>query len=205
MADYSIAQLKAALADAGATGPALDVAAAISLAENSGMSLTATNTAGNSEGVDRGPFQINSYYHPDVSDACAFDLACAAHAMAQISDGFTNFAAWTTYKTGAYLSKLAQVQGVAPDATLAAKIGPVPIPNPFSIPGDAAGAVGDLLSGLAGSLKKIFGGAVFVAGGLALVVIGLWRTVAPVRRRLNDAAGEKLDEAQPALAAAALA
>jgi hypothetical protein len=27
--------------------------------------------------VDRGVFQINNYWHPDVSDECAFDVDCA--------------------------------------------------------------------------------------------------------------------------------
>jgi hypothetical protein len=34
----------------------------------------ATNTEGNSAGIDRGVFQINSFYHSEVSDEQAFDV-----------------------------------------------------------------------------------------------------------------------------------
>lgn len=48
----------------------------------------ATNTEGNSAGTDRGLWQINSYYHPDVSDECAYDVDCSTRwSMQKIIDG----------------------------------------------------------------------------------------------------------------------
>lgn len=38
----------------------------------------AINQSENHYSVDRGLFQINSFYHPNVSDECAFDLECSA-------------------------------------------------------------------------------------------------------------------------------
>ncbi len=47
--------------------------------------------AGNhpADSVDRGLFAINSYWHSEVSDECAFDPACAARwTMWRIRDGY---------------------------------------------------------------------------------------------------------------------
>ena len=41
----------------------------------------------NSNSVDRGLWQINNYWHRDVSDSCAFDAACNAKAAVRISSG----------------------------------------------------------------------------------------------------------------------
>ncbi len=42
-------------------------------------------------GYDRGLFQINRKYHPEVSDECAFDAECAARWTAQrIKDGYSH-------------------------------------------------------------------------------------------------------------------
>jgi hypothetical protein len=48
----------------------------------------AINSEGNSQGVDRGILQINSYYHKEVSDACAFNIECAtAWTISRIDQG----------------------------------------------------------------------------------------------------------------------
>jgi hypothetical protein len=52
------------------TGERIAVAVAVAKAE-SGFRAQITNTAGNTHGIDRGLFQINSYWHSEVSDACA--------------------------------------------------------------------------------------------------------------------------------------
>jgi hypothetical protein len=33
---------------------------------------------------DRGIFQINNFWHPEISDECAFDLKCSAHFTAEM-------------------------------------------------------------------------------------------------------------------------
>jgi Lysozyme like domain len=59
---------------------------------------------------DRGLWQINDYYHPDVSDQCAYDAVCNAQAMFRISRNGTNWQPWSTYNSGAYLQYLAAGQ-----------------------------------------------------------------------------------------------
>lgn len=45
---------------------------------------------------DRGLFQINDYFHPDVSDECAFDIECSARwTNKMIEDGNGN--QWTCW------------------------------------------------------------------------------------------------------------
>jgi len=57
--------------------------------------------------TDRGLWQINDYYHPEVNNACAFDGVCNTSAMIRISSQGTNWSPWTTYANGAYLTFLA--------------------------------------------------------------------------------------------------
>ncbi len=71
--------------------------------------------------MDRGGWQLNSCYHAEVTDACAFDLACAAQATDRISGGGADWTAWTTYQSGAYRARLA-----AADAAIALTAGGVP-------------------------------------------------------------------------------
>lgn len=52
--------------------------------------------------TDRGLWQINSYYHREVSDACAYDAGCNAQAMARISHNGTVWTPWSTFNSGAY-------------------------------------------------------------------------------------------------------
>lgn len=59
---------------------------------------------------DRGLWQINDYWHPDVSDACAFDPTCNAQAMSRISSNGNNWNPWSTYLNGAYQRYLAMAQ-----------------------------------------------------------------------------------------------
>ena len=75
-----------------------------------------TNTAGNSPpSTDRGIVQINSYWHPEVSDACAFDPKCAAVQAFRISNQGSSFTPWATYNNGSYKRYL-QVAWMAIDA-----------------------------------------------------------------------------------------
>ncbi len=194
MADYSIAELLGALQGAGYSGAGLYIQAAISLAENGARKLTAVNTAGNTPAGsrDRGPFQINDYWHADVPDACAFDLACSAKAAFKISAGGTSFGAWSTYNSGAYLKTLPEVQGVtpAPPSSVAASSAPAATPAGFSIgsiPGVSTitDAVKNVVTSVFGdfiaAMGKVALQGVLIAGGVGLVAIGAYRAVAPVR------------------------
>ena len=84
------------------TGERIALAVAIARAE-SGFHADATNTAGNSHGVDRGLWQINSYFQPNVSRTCAFSPSCNARAMVSISSQGTHWRAWWTYVNGKHL------------------------------------------------------------------------------------------------------
>jgi hypothetical protein len=86
--------------------PAIVVAVAVALAESS-CNPNAQNVNGPTSGcpngsVDRGLWQINNCYHPDVSDACAYNAMCNAIAAYQISNGGTNWKPWATFLSGAY-------------------------------------------------------------------------------------------------------
>jgi hypothetical protein len=60
--------------------------------------------------VDRGMWQINSCYHSEVSDTCAFNATCNAQAAYRISSSGTNWTPWSTYNNGAYRSHLSEAQ-----------------------------------------------------------------------------------------------
>jgi hypothetical protein len=97
-----------------ACGNDLAIAGAIAMAESS---LEPGNTSSNgptsgcpSGSTDRGLWQINSCYHSEVTDTCAFDPACNAKAMASISSDGTNWSPWSTYTSGAYMKYLSEAE-----------------------------------------------------------------------------------------------
>ena len=57
---------------------------------------------------DRGVYQINSYFHPTVSDACAFNLACATKETHRISSAGRNMQPWNTFRVGAHVPFMAE-------------------------------------------------------------------------------------------------
>lgn len=48
----------------------------------------------NTIGVDRGLFQINSYFHPEVSSSCAYDVYCNTRAAMKIYKANKSWDAW---------------------------------------------------------------------------------------------------------------
>ena len=91
------------------------IAVAICVAESGGH-CDATNTAGNTPpSTDRGLWQINDYWHPEVSDTCAYQCSCNGQHALSISGGGTNWSPWATYTGGAYkrhMSEAAAACGV---------------------------------------------------------------------------------------------
>lgn len=77
------------------------IGAAIILAESGGRTCAVNvNTDGSR---DRGPWQINSRAHPDVSDTCARNPVCASDAALQIYKAAGNsWSPWSTFNNGAY-------------------------------------------------------------------------------------------------------
>lgn len=64
------------------------------------------------ESRDRGWLQINSYWHKEVSDECAYDPECAAKEAYRISEQGTTFWAWRTFQVGIYGKYLAEIRAV---------------------------------------------------------------------------------------------
>ena len=94
-------QLYTYATQAGFTGTARDTAVAIAMAE-SGGNPSAQNCSNANNTCDRGLLQINNYWHPEVSDQCAYNPLCAFQSAYTISNGGTDFTPWTTYNNGAY-------------------------------------------------------------------------------------------------------
>lgn len=98
MAVLTIPQAYSYAIGAGFSGPPAITIVAIAKAE-SGLDTLITHSQGNSAGVDRGILQINSFYHPEVSDAAAFNPSTAFAAAYRISNGGQDFTQWATYTT----------------------------------------------------------------------------------------------------------
>ena len=99
LSDFEIAEYATA---AGFAPSQVATAVAIALAESGGKT-DARNTAGNHPpSTDRGLWQINSYYHPEVTDTQAYLPAANAAAAYRISGEGADFTPWVTYTSGAY-------------------------------------------------------------------------------------------------------
>ena len=109
------ADLCAAVADeAGFTGEPLVTAVAVGLAE-SGCDPLARGVNGPTPGcpggsVDRGLWQMNGCYSPDVSDACAYDAACNGRVAYRLSAGGTTWKPWSSFNNGRHLSFLTEAR-----------------------------------------------------------------------------------------------
>jgi hypothetical protein len=84
------------------TGERIATAVAVAKAE-SGFRPQITNTVGNAHGIDRGLFQINSYWHPEVSATCALSASCNTRQAVRISRVATRWTEWWTWKNGKHI------------------------------------------------------------------------------------------------------
>ena len=97
--DFQIAELAF---DVGWTGQDIVTAVCVALAESGGYT-DRVNTAGNHPASrDRGLWQINDFWHPEVSDAQAFDPVACAMAAHRVWAA-NGWHAWVTYTSGSYL------------------------------------------------------------------------------------------------------
>src|SRR6266568_3527762 len=133
MTTYSRAERLSAIQAAGFQNPL--TALAVSLAEfgeNRDIDAQAQSDyyANGVREASFGPWQINLPTHPDVTQACAMDLACSTAAAKRISEGGTNFNPWSAFTNGSYK--------VFPDE-LAGSLGPTPTPSPPSSSASGAG------------------------------------------------------------------
>lgn len=102
--DYSWLDLMRACRAAGfAYNHGLVTAFAVSAGENTSRNLTAVfNNADQWHSRDRGPWQINDHWHPEVTDGQAFDLAQSSVAAYRISQSGTSFSSWSAFNNGRY-------------------------------------------------------------------------------------------------------
>lgn len=115
---YSIDQVAEVAYAAGFRGTGLEMAIAISKAEATSGQIDAVNKAGNSPpSRDRGLWQINDYFHKEVSDAQAFNPLECAKAAYRISSSGSNWNQWSTYKGGQYKKYLADAKNAAAKVT----------------------------------------------------------------------------------------
>ena len=84
------------------------LAVAICLAESGGNTHARNVNSDSHHSVDRGLWQVNNYWHPEVSDTCAYSANCNANAAKSISSGGSNWSPWSTYHNGAYHGKVAR-------------------------------------------------------------------------------------------------
>lgn len=90
--------------------PRIVVAIAVAMAESS-CDPRAVNV--NSSGSrDRGLWQLNSHYHSEVSDACAFQIQCNANAAWNVSDHGADWKPWSAFTSGAWKTHLAEARSV---------------------------------------------------------------------------------------------
>lgn len=126
---------------AGFSGSGLVNAVAIAMAE-SGLDANSANSTTSGIGTDRGIVKFNSVFHSEVTDACAYDPACAFRQFYRVSEGGTNFNQWCTYNAGCanppnsngpYKQFLPQVQAALAGNTTASST-PAPATSLLGLP-----------------------------------------------------------------------
>jgi len=85
-------------------------AVAVAMAESACNPSASSSNNDSYHSKDRGLWQINSYWHPEVSDTCAYDARCNAGAAYTISTRGSDWAPWATYSAGTYKRYLTQAQ-----------------------------------------------------------------------------------------------
>jgi peptidoglycan hydrolase-like protein with peptidoglycan-binding domain len=85
--------------------------------------------------VDRGLWQINSFWHPEVSDDDAFDPAGCARAAFAISDRGRNWKPWSTFNNGSYRQFEDAVRQAMGSSGGAAPAFPLPADGFFGVSG----------------------------------------------------------------------
>jgi len=119
MATLTPQQIAGYASAAGFSGTGLQWAVAVALAESGGRTDAVGQNTDKHKSVDRGLWQINSYWHPEVTAAATFDPRQAAAAAFRISKGGTDWSPWVTAKNGAALAQLGRASLAAAAPTSA--------------------------------------------------------------------------------------
>lgn len=134
---YSIAQIAAVATKAGFSGVHLEWAVAVCLAESGGdwwsknvnKDMHIYPNGVKRPSIDRGPWQINDYWHKEVTDAQAYDWDKAAAATYVISNHGTWWGAWSSYQNGSAAKFIPQVRAILAQTPLAH----LPVTAPITI------------------------------------------------------------------------
>ncbi|AHI00938.1 hypothetical protein GCM10010174_14370 [Kutzneria viridogrisea] len=97
---YQPKQLAQLAKQAGFTEEDLVIAVAVALAESSGW--TKAVLVNENCTTDRGLWQINDYWHPEVTEKQAFDPPTNVRVAYQIFMESQNWKPWSTFESGAY-------------------------------------------------------------------------------------------------------
>lgn len=101
MTTLTPAQVAAYVIQGGFKGSAATDAISVALAESGGRTDVVVVNRDRWKSRDRGLFQINSHWHPEVSDAAAFDPKQATAAAYRISGGGKDWHQWATWPVAA--------------------------------------------------------------------------------------------------------
>lgn len=182
MATYTILQILGLVFEVGIRGDAAITAAAISLAESGGRTDVVSRTN------DVGLWQINLDAHPQYTAAELKNPETNARAMAEISNGGTDWTPWVAYNNGSYRRHLPEVQA-AWDNFYADQ--PYVTSSDDTVLQQGADAVADYfgLDDLAGDAMVIALTTVFTLAGLTLATLGLFQLAGtPPRKTFSTAA-----------------
>lgn len=80
-----------------------DLAYAVMMSEGGGDVDAKHRNNDKRKTLDRGLFQLNDYWHSEVSDDCAYDKVCSTKEAYRISKGGTDWNEWVGYTSGNYL------------------------------------------------------------------------------------------------------
>ena len=130
-----------------------EMAVSICLAESGGNNHAKNVNSDSHRSVDRGLWQINNYWHREVTDSCAYDASCNAKAARKISSGGTNWSPWSTFHNGAYRQHSSEAKHACNHATFDDV---VPASLPHNI--DADVDYQEIIDEMMAPSKKIRGG-----------------------------------------------
>jgi hypothetical protein len=171
VAQLTASQVYKLALDQGLSPEAAITATAIAYVE-SGFRTDAVGTNTDSHrSQDRGLWQINNYWNPDVSDQCAFDPVCNAATMARLSRKGTYWKPWSSFNNSRYKSAEQMVRDKVNSGATA-------ITEPFdegAISGSGGGS-----GGVSGILSNAASGIVWLVNpkNIARMLYGLFGIIA---------------------------
>lgn len=184
MSNLSAAQIAAVAQRAGFRGEGLVKAVAVALAESGGNPRAVGVNSDRYRSRDRGLWQINSHWHPEITDAAAFNPVSCAAAAYKISSHGTNWSPWSTWKNGAAAAQMgrARIAAARPSAAGGGGATATPagfLPDPGTLGGIAGGLIGGIpgavAGGLAGSGNGVEAGKALIGTGAALAdIVVMW-------------------------------